>query len=224
MVPPLRTANAITANRSKPEGVLLTIKPTASEVNDRRRRDAVRADQAACVLCLKRRRSRPDVTGTRAEQDPSWKGHTMHAATDHPVETSSAAGIERRFPGKYISLTSFKRDGTGIATPVWFVTYDGRLLVLTASESLKVKRIRRNPEVTIAPCSASGRVRGEPVPARAELLPETELHRGEQLMNRKYRTDRLLILPIYRLVQRLRRVHGAPSDAVLAITPTLQRP
>ena len=148
----------------------------------------------------------------------------MDAAADHLAEAMPAAGIEPKLPGKYVSLTSFKRDGTGIATPVWFVTDDGRVLVLTASESFKVKRISRNPEVTLAPCSASGRVRGEPVPARAELLPKSELHRVEQLMNRKYRTDRLLILPIYRLVQRLRGVHGAPSDAVLAITPTLQGP
>jgi PPOX class probable F420-dependent enzyme len=148
----------------------------------------------------------------------------MNAATDHPAETMSAAGIAPKFHGKYVSLTSFKRDGTGIATPVWFVTDDGRLLVLTASDSLKVRRISRNPEVTLAPCSASGRVRGEPVPARAELLPKSELHRVEQLMNRKYRTDRILVLPIYRLVQRLRGMHGAPSDAVLAITPTLQGP
>jgi PPOX class probable F420-dependent enzyme len=145
----------------------------------------------------------------------------MHRVTeDRHVDTSSAAGTALTFPGKYISLTSFKRDGTGIATPVWFVTDDGRLLVLTASKSLKVKRIRRNPEVTIAPCSASGRLRGEPLPARAELLPESELHRVEELMNRKYRTDRLLILPIYRAVQRLRGASGAPSDAALAITPT----
>ena len=94
------------------------------------------------------------------------------------------------------------------------------MLVLTASRSFKVKRIARNPEVTIASCSASGRLRGKPVAARAELLPVTELHRVEQLMSRKYRIDRLLILPIYRLVQRLRGVHGAPGDAVLAITPT----
>ena len=143
----------------------------------------------------------------------------MPTATHHSVDTSLASIS----PGKYVSLTSFKRDGTGIATPVWFVTDEGRLLVLTGLESLKVKRIRRNPEVTVAPCSASGRVRGEPVPARAELLPEGELHRVEQLMNRKYRIDRLLILPIYRAAQRLRGARGAPGDAVLAITPIRQR-
>ena len=144
----------------------------------------------------------------------------MHTATENPaIDTSSADGLARMFPGKYVSLTSFKRDGTGIATPVWFVIDGGRLLVLTPSESLKVKRIRRNPEITVALCSASGRVRGEPVRARAELLPESERHRIEQLMKHKYRTDWVLVLPVYRAVQRLRGRRGVASDAALAITP-----
>ena len=58
------------------------------------------------------------------------------------------------FSGKYLSLTSFRRDGTGVATPVWFVEADGRLLVETDASSYKVRRIRRDPQVTIAPCTA----------------------------------------------------------------------
>jgi PPOX class probable F420-dependent enzyme len=54
------------------------------------------------------------------------------------------------FPGRYLSITSFRRDGTGKATPVWFVQEDGRLLVETDAGSFKVQRIRRNPSVTNA--------------------------------------------------------------------------
>jgi PPOX class probable F420-dependent enzyme len=68
-------------------------------------------------------------------------------------------------------VTSFKRDGTGVATPVWFVIENGRLLVKTDAQSFKVKRVRRNAAVMIAPCSASGRLRGEPMPAQAEFCP-----------------------------------------------------
>ena len=50
-----------------------------------------------------------------------------------------------RFHGKYLSLTSFKRDGTGVATPVWFVADGERLLITTDAQSFKVRRIRRNP-------------------------------------------------------------------------------
>jgi PPOX class probable F420-dependent enzyme len=62
-------------------------------------------------------------------------------------------------PGKYVSITSFRRDWTGVATPVWFVQEAGRLLIQTGTNSGKVKRIRRNPRVTIAPCPATARLR-----------------------------------------------------------------
>ena len=130
--------------------------------------------------------------------------------------------LKSRFPGKYVSLTSFRRDGTDVATPVWFVVENERLLVKTDLQSGKAKRIRRNPAVTIAPCSATGRLRGEPVPARAELLPESVLDHVEQLLARKYRIDRVVILPIYRALQRLRGAPARTAEVVLAITLTQQ--
>jgi uncharacterized protein len=132
---------------------------------------------------------------------------------------ATESGLDARFPGKYLSLTSFKRDGSGVATPVWFVIDDGRLLVKTDAESFKVKRIRGDPAVTIAPCTASGRLRSDPIPARAEVLPDSELEHIDQLMARKYRVDRVLILPIYRTLQRMRGAAGGTGE-VIAITPT----
>ncbi|MGA6948820.1 MAG: PPOX class F420-dependent oxidoreductase [Solirubrobacterales bacterium] len=123
--------------------------------------------------------------------------------------------------GKYLSLTSFKRDGTGVDTPVWFVEDDGRFFVKTDADSYKLKRIAHDPSVTVAECGASGRLRGEPVPARAEVLGAGEGKRVDDLMARKYRLDRILILPIYRAVQRLRGRSATGTDPVfLAITPT----
>jgi PPOX class probable F420-dependent enzyme len=125
------------------------------------------------------------------------------------------------FEGKYVSLTSFKRDGEGVATPVWFVQEGGSLFVGTDADSGKVKRIRGNPSVTVTECSASGRLRGEPVPARAELLPKRETKRIDELIARKYRLDIVFVLPIYRAVQWIRRGGGAAGDpAVLKITQT----
>ena len=82
-----------------------------------------------------------------------------------------ATRLAARFHGEYLALTSYKRDGTGVATPVWFVADGERLLVLTDARSFKAKRISRNPAVTIALCAANGRLRSQPVTARAELLP-----------------------------------------------------
>jgi uncharacterized protein len=124
-------------------------------------------------------------------------------------------------PGKYLSLTTYRSDGSPVATPVWFVEDDGRLLVVTGAESHKARRIRRNPAVTVAPCTARGALRGEPIPARADFLPEPEHELVDRLMARKYRVDRVLILPVYRLAMRLRGRQGTHSGAgaYLAITP-----
>ena len=100
------------------------------------------------------------------------------------------------FPGKYLSVTSYKADGTGVATPVWFVEQDGTLLIETDSASFKVRRIRTNPAVSVAPCSSRGRLRGDPVPAHAVVLGEPELPRVEALLKSKYRRDMLLIGPL----------------------------
>src|SRR5690242_19362573 len=89
------------------------------------------------------------------------------------------------FPGRYLSLTSFKRDGTGVATPVWFVQDGDRLLALTDLHSAKIRRIRRDPQVLVAPCRADGKLRGTPVRARAEVLTAVpDLERVQRLLRK----------------------------------------
>jgi PPOX class probable F420-dependent enzyme len=116
--------------------------------------------------------------------------------------------------GKYLSITSYRRDGSGVSTPVWFATEGDRLLVMTAATSGKVKRIRRNPYVTIAPCSARGKTKTESMPAHAELLPPSEVERVKRLIARKYRFDLLFVRPI-RAIQAL--FHPERRDEVTTI-------
>jgi PPOX class probable F420-dependent enzyme len=125
-------------------------------------------------------------------------------------------------PGKYLSLTTYRRDGSPVSTPVWFVEESGRLFVTTAGDSCKAKRLRRNPAAMVSPCTARGVPTGDTIPAEVEFLPEAEHNRVDRLMAKKYRADRILILPIYRLVMRLRGkpVSEPGSGAYLAITPT----
>ena len=136
-------------------------------------------------------------------------------APNRPPEASTPT-----LPGKYLSLTSFRRDGTGVATPVWFVQAGGRLLVETDAASYKVRRIRRDPRVTIAPCTATGRLRGTPVPAWAELLPDAEVARVERLMARKYRVDLLFIKPFRTLQRALHRNRPRETPVILELTPS----
>jgi PPOX class probable F420-dependent enzyme len=123
--------------------------------------------------------------------------------------------------GKYLSLTTYRRDGTPVSTPVWFVEEDGRLFVITAASSYKAKRLRRNPAAMVAPCTARGVPTGDAIPVHVEFLPPEEHARVGRLIAEKYRVDRVLILPIYRLVMKLRgKPVDARSDAYLMITST----
>jgi Pyridoxamine 5'-phosphate oxidase len=61
---------------------------------------------------------------------------------------------------KYLNLESFKRDGTPVQTPVWFAEDHGLLYVYTLANAGKVKRIRRNPRIRIAPCTMRGTLIG----------------------------------------------------------------
>jgi hypothetical protein len=70
----------------------------------------------------------------------------------------------------FVSLSTVKRDGTKVPTPVWLVSSAGRLYVWTAATSGKVKRIRNNRDVTLAPCTRRGTVTGPPVAARATIV------------------------------------------------------
>jgi hypothetical protein len=62
---------------------------------------------------------------------------------------------------RYVNLLSYKRDGNGVPTPVWAAPLDGKLVVFTAGDSYKVKRIRRNPKVRVARCDARGKLLGD---------------------------------------------------------------
>jgi uncharacterized protein len=88
---------------------------------------------------------------------------------------------------RYISLTTFRRDGSTASTPVWVVSDDGeRLLVWTGASTWKVKRIRRDPHVLVAASDFKGRERGPRVAAQARVLgPEVE-GLVVRLLRRKY--------------------------------------
>lgn len=92
---------------------------------------------------------------------------------------------------KYLSLTTFRKNGAGVATPVWFGEEDGKLYVMTISKMGKVKRIRNNPQVRVAPSTIWGKVTGAEFAATARLLPPEEHAKARQTVNRKYWAARL---------------------------------
>lgn len=92
---------------------------------------------------------------------------------------------------KYISLTTFRKNGTAVATPVWFGEDGDKLYVMTRSDMGKTKRIRNNPQVRVAPCTIRGKVTGAEFAASARILtPEEHVH-ARQAINQKYWAARL---------------------------------
>ena len=92
---------------------------------------------------------------------------------------------------KYLSLESIRKNGMAVATPLWFAERDGVIYVYTEAASAKVKRIRNNPRVRIAPCTWRGKLRGEWVPATATIVEGAEEELGYRLLDRKYWLKRL---------------------------------
>ena len=71
---------------------------------------------------------------------------------------------------QYLNLGSYKRDGSPVQTPVWFAEDDGTLYIYTLANAGKVKRIRRNLRVRIAPCTMRGNVTGQWGEAKAHIV------------------------------------------------------
>jgi uncharacterized protein len=92
---------------------------------------------------------------------------------------------------KYISLTTFRKNGTPVRTPLWFAEADGKLYFMTRSDSWKYKRIRNNPSVMVAPCTIRGKVTGPDFPARARILPQQDWPAARTVLRRKYWLARL---------------------------------
>lgn len=88
--------------------------------------------------------------------------------------------------GKYLSLTTFRRDGTPVATPVWLVRDGDALLVVTQADSGKAKRLRSDARVLLAPCDARGRLTGEQVEGTATLQDAADTARTAQLIEARY--------------------------------------
>lgn len=87
----------------------------------------------------------------------------------------------------YLNLETFRKNGTGVKTPVWFVEQNERFYIRTVADSWKVKRIRNNAQVRVVPCKSQGQALGEWVPAQARQVDDPGLDQAiNALFNRKY--------------------------------------
>jgi uncharacterized protein len=87
---------------------------------------------------------------------------------------------------RYLSLATYKKNGQEVRTPLWFAEQDGTVYVMTRDDSWKYKRIRNNPHVRVAPCTARGTVTGEWSDGVARILPREQEWVARDALRRKY--------------------------------------
>ena len=102
------------------------------------------------------------------------------------------AGLDALHDHEYCLVVSYRRSGQPIATPVWFAIDGDRLVFESDADSLKLKRIGRNPKVRVAPCSSRGRPLAPPAEATARILDDDEEPAAERALAEKYGWSRTL--------------------------------
>lgn len=124
---------------------------------------------------------------------------------------------------KYVSVTTMKRSGDTVSTPVWIVeTPDGRIGFITDADSGKVKRITNFPDVTVQPSDSRGRVRPgtEPVAATATIVRGDDLAPFGEALRAKYGLMVPLIDAGYRVRNVVTRRSASERVAVELHLPT----
>jgi uncharacterized protein len=126
-------------------------------------------------------------------------------------EVETVADLTTLAGAKYVLLTTFRRDGTPVPTPVWHVVVDGVSYVSTGENVGKVKRIRRGPDVTISACTFRGRPTGPTFAARARILSAAESRWTAESIRRRFPSGHLV-----HAVERVLRREGLVGIAIEA--------
>lgn len=126
--------------------------------------------------------------------------------------TAPAMGFDGMARARAIMLTTFRRSGEPVGTPVWLVVEEGRILLTTTAASGKVKRIRNDPRVTVAPCTQFGRVTGPVRDARARLMGREETEAALAAIRGRYGL-------MDRFFSFVNRLQGETEEVGVEITP-----
>lgn len=116
---------------------------------------------------------------------------------------------------KFVSLTTYKKNGDALATPMWVGRDGDHLFVWTPADSAKIKRVRNDPRVTLVPCGRFGKPNNdaEPVAGTAEVITEpATVRRLAEVIRHKYGLEYWVVTLIERLAAR-----GEKPRAILRI-------
>jgi uncharacterized protein len=136
--------------------------------------------------------------------------HTTNFLQEHEA-------LKQLYRANYLLLTTYKKTGEPVSTPVWFAESDGVLYIATSAQSGKFKRIRKNPLTQVAPCTTQGKVTGNTLASQGRLVTQQqEQQTAEAALRKKYGLSRWVYYLVLTLSQRLRRL-PRPEQGYLAI-------
>ena len=137
------------------------------------------------------------ATGMRALENRMYRLIRHRDAASVAETAPAASGLDGLESHEYCLIVTYKRDGTPVPTPVWFALDGDRVVFESDSDSGKIKRVRRNPQVRVAPCNSRGRPLGPPIEAVARILSPEEAEVAERVLAERFGRSR-------RIAQRLR--------------------
>ena len=112
---------------------------------------------------------------------------------------------------KYINIETFRKNSTGVKTPIWFIVYQGLIYFRTDAKSGKVKRIRNNPHVRIAPCDIRGNLKGSWFDGKVNFADSAESSMVYSIIDKKYR----FVTTLIRIFNKIRHTNPVVIALVL---------
>jgi PPOX class probable F420-dependent enzyme len=119
------------------------------------------------------------------------------------VQTYTFTNLDKE---KYMSLTTFRKSGEAVITPMWFAESKGTIYAETGVSAGKLKRIRHTERVTLAACSINGKVTGSVIEGKARLVSEVqEINAASSALSKKYGLTRSVYYFLLNIFSTMRR-------------------
>ncbi|MBV9412601.1 MAG: PPOX class F420-dependent oxidoreductase [Acidimicrobiia bacterium] len=121
-----------------------------------------------------------------AKASDKFYDRMRHADASSVADAEPTGNIDDLKGRKYCVVVSYRKNGQAMPSPVWFGTGSGKVYFLTSPDGYKVKRMRNNPEVRVAPCDSRGKPLGPPFVGKARVLSDDEAPAAERVLQSNY--------------------------------------
>lgn len=145
-----------------------------------------------------------------AKASDKFYDRMRHADASSVADTAPTGTIDDLKGHKYCVLVSYRKNGQPMPSPLWFGTADGRLYFNTSADGYKVKRIRNNPDVRVAPSDSRGKPKGPPFAGKARVLADSEAQAAERAIKSNYGVGRQIFTSFT----------GSVPSVYVEVTPT----